>query len=330
MGTSYETMMVVGEFAGVVSALTDLDADAWVVPAAAGRVAVLPREGEHGVADVDGLARSVSARLRTPVVSHVVVDSDAVLITVYRDGDRIHEYVSDRAALAGRYTGDGSETGVRFGGADPGVFAPFGVGSVDLDRLGVTLRGEFGTGTKVFAEFQHRLIVKAMNLDPAGLTTAFRWARQEDLPGAVRVKPVGRAPRAAAGRTSVRVALVTALPLDADDVAAGQLIADATGGGPLPLRAVVGCAGVLHGAAGGAEIFMAHTRVRPRGATYYIEVQGAGGDRQQILDAVRQLWARALRDRFQLTTGQGPELITLTDEQFELGFARATAYCSTT
>ncbi|MFF5228009.1 hypothetical protein [Dactylosporangium sp. NPDC000521] len=242
MGTSYETLMVVGDVTEVVSVLTHLGVDAWVVPAAAGRVAVLPREGEHGAADVDGLAKSVSTQLRTSVLSHVVFDSDAVFITVYRGGYRVHEYVSDRAVVADRHSdqpgfplGDVARPDGP-GGADPGVFAPFGVGSVDLGRLGAALRGEFGTETKIFAEFQHRLIVKAMNLDPAGLTTAFRWARQEDLPGAVRVRPAGRAPRAA-GRTSVKVAVVTALPMDADNVAAGQLLADATGGGP-PVKKV--------------------------------------------------------------------------------------------
>ncbi|MEV0128561.1 hypothetical protein AB0H83_08840 [Dactylosporangium sp. NPDC050688] len=333
--------MVVGDLADVVSALTGLGADAWVVPAAAGRVAVLPREDAYDRADADGLARLLSATLRTRVLSSTVIDSDAVFMAVYRDGDRIHEYVSERAVLVDWFIGDNGAPGFRLGGveypadaeyptgpggADPGVFAPLGVGPVDLDRLGVTLRGEFGTDGKVFAEFQHRLIVKAMNLDPAGLTTAFRWARQEDLPGAVRVKP---APAVTDGSAVVKVVLVTPLPLDADPVAAGQLLADATAGGPLSLRAVVGCAGVLHGAAGGAEIFNAQLRMRSRTAAYYIELRGNGGDPRQILNAARQVWTQALRNRYQAAAGQGPELINLTDEQFDLGFSRATDYCST-
>ncbi|WP_432824442.1 hypothetical protein [Dactylosporangium sp. CA-092794] len=345
VGTSYENLMVVGDLADVVSALGALGADAWVVPAAAGRVAVLPREHEYNTADVDRLARSVSATLRTSVLSNIVFDSDVVFINVYRNGDRIHEYVSERAALVDWFIDDNGEAKFRLGdveysadaeypkgpgGADPDVFAPFGVGSVDLDRLGVTLRGEFGADERIFAEFLHRLIMKAMNLDPAGLTTSFRWARQDDLPGAVRVKPADRAPGVADGWTLVKVVLVTGLPLDADLVAAGQILADTVARGSLPLRAIVGCAGVLHGAAGGADIFMAQTRMRPRGATYYIELQGSGDDRRQILDAARQVWTQALRDRYRLAAGQQPQLINVTDEQFDLGFGRATDYCSTT
>ncbi|GAB3852063.1 hypothetical protein ACFPIJ_53885 [Dactylosporangium cerinum] len=345
MGTSYQNLMVVGDLAAVVSALEGLGADAWVVPAAAGRVTVLPREDEYSYADADGLAQSLSATLRTSALSNVVFDSDVVSINVYRNGDLVHEYVSERAALVDWFINDDGAPGFRLdgveypgdaeyptgpGGADPDVFAPLGVGPVDLGRLGVTLRGEFGTSERIFAEFQHRLIMKAMNLDPAGLTTAFRWVRQEELLGAARVKPADQAPRVAEGWTLVKVALVTGLPLDADQVAAGQILADALAGGPLRLRATVGCAGVLHGAAGGAEIFNAQLRMRSRTAAYYIELQGTGGDQEQILDAARQAWTLALRGRFQLAANQGPELINLTEEQFDLGFSRATDYCSTT
>jgi hypothetical protein len=345
VGTSYQNLMVVGELPEVVGALTDLGADAWVLPAAAGRVAVLPREDEFSYADADALARSVSARLRTAALSNVVFDSDALFINVYRNGDCLHEYVSEQAMLVDWFIDDDGSPRFRLGdveypgdaayptgpaGADPQAFAPFGVGPVDLDRLGVTLRGEFGTDKRIYAEFQHRLILKAMNLDPAGLTTAFRWARREDLPGLVRVVPADRVPRVSEGRTVVKVVLVTGLPLDADQVAAGQLLADAVSAAPLPLRAVVGCAGVLHGAAGGAEILSATMRMRSRTETYYIELHASSGDRRQILDAARQVWTDALRGRYHLAAHHGPELIDLQEEQFDLGFGRATDYCSTT
>ncbi|MDG6109886.1 hypothetical protein Daura_19265 [Dactylosporangium aurantiacum] len=325
----------------MVAALTGLGADAWVVRAAAGRVAVLPREEADGQADAEALAGALSATLRTPVLSSAVVDSDVVFMTVYRDGDRVHEYVSERAMLVDWFIDDDGAPGFRLGGveypadaqyptgpggAEPGVFAPLGAGPVDLDRLRVTLRGEFGADGKVFAEFQHRLIVKALNLDPAGLTTGFRWVRQEDLPGAVRVRPA--APAATGGSTLVKVVLVTALPPDADPVAAGQLLADAAAGGTVPPRAVVGHAAVLHGPAGGAEIFTAQVRMRTRTATYYIELRASGGDPRQILDAARQAWTRALHGRY--GTAAGPELISLTEEQFDLGFGRATEYRTTT
>jgi hypothetical protein len=209
------------------------------------------------------------------------------------------------------------------------VFAPLGVGQVDLDRLGATLRGEVGAGEPVFAEFQHGLIMKALNLDPAGLTTAFRWARPHDLPGAVRVKPTDRAPRGPEGWTSVKVALVAGLPPDADQVAVGQILADAVAGAPFPLRAVAGCAGVLHGPAGVGEIFLAQARLRSRTAAYYIELRGSGADQRQVLDAARRVWTQALSDRYG-AAHHALELISLADEQFDLGVGRATDYRSTT
>src|SRR5262249_53123977 len=100
VGTSYQNLMVVGDLADVVGAMNDLGADAWVLPAAAvGRVAVLPRENEHNYADADELARAVSAKLRTDALSNVVFDSDVVLINVYRNGECVHEYVSEQAML---------------------------------------------------------------------------------------------------------------------------------------------------------------------------------------------------------------------------------------
>ncbi|MEV6925638.1 hypothetical protein AB0M46_14215 [Dactylosporangium sp. NPDC051485] len=345
MGTSYQNLMVVGDLADVVGALADLGADAWVLPAASGRAAVLPREGPHNHADADGLARAISATLHTAAMSNVVFDSDVVLINIYRNGNRVHEYVSEREMLVDWFIDENDEPKFRLGGveypadaeypkgpggANPQIFAPLGVGPMDLDRLGATLRGDFGTDGQVFAEFQHRLIMKALNLDPTGLTTAFRWARPEDLPGAVRVKPADRAPRLPAGWTSVKVALVAGLPPDADQVAVGQFLADAVASAPLPMRAIVGCAGVLHGPAGGAEIFMAQARIRSRTAAYYIELQSSGADQRQVLDAARRVWTQALSDRYGSAAHQALELISLTEEQFDLGFGRATDYCSTT
>jgi hypothetical protein len=112
------------------------------------------------------------------------------------------------------------------------MFAPFGVGQVDLDRLAAALWGEFDGGAPLYAEFQHRLILKAMNLDPRGLTTALRWARLEDLPGSVRVREVRQRPDESHGQT-ITVVIETGLPLDADPLEAAQVIADAVVGGPM-------------------------------------------------------------------------------------------------
>jgi hypothetical protein len=157
-GTGYETVLLIGELPVLAGRLT---VDGWLVPVGPGRTAVLPREP-----DVDEIARDAGV----PALTNEVFDSGLILMRVYRDGRRRHEYVSDRAAWT-----------------DPAMFGPFAVGPVNMSRLGAALRGEFfGRGPR-FAEFQHRLILKALNLEPRPLTTAFRWARAEDLPGAVRI-----------------------------------------------------------------------------------------------------------------------------------------------
>ena len=154
----YETVLLIGELEVLARRLT---VDGWLVPVGPGRTALLPRQS-----DVDGLARDAGV----PALTNEVFDSDLILMRIYREGRRRHEYVSDRP-----------------GWTDPAAFGPFGVGPVNMSRLGAALRGEFfGAGPRL-AEFQHRLILKAMNVQPRPLTTAFRWARVEDLPGAVRV-----------------------------------------------------------------------------------------------------------------------------------------------
>jgi hypothetical protein len=72
-------------------------------------------------------------------------------------------------------------------GADPAILAPFGVGRVDMRRLGEALRGDGPEGA-LPAERRHRVILEALNLDPRGLTMAFRWAVSAGLPGAIRVR----------------------------------------------------------------------------------------------------------------------------------------------
>src|SRR4030081_2768510 len=157
----------------------------------------------------------------------------------FRDGRVTHEYVSDQAMLVDWFIDDDDTTKFRLDGleypgdapyprgprgADAAMLARFGVGQVDLDRLGAALRGEFDGGASLYAEFQHRLILKAMNLDPQGLTTAFRWARLEELPGPVRVPEVRQRPDESHGQT-ITVVIETGLPLDADPLEAGQVIA---------------------------------------------------------------------------------------------------------
>jgi hypothetical protein len=207
VGTSYQTLLVVAEKAEACSALAELGVEAWVVPAGAGRIAVVPREGAHSYADVDQLAYSLTARTRGEALTNVVFDSDVVMMNVYRNGSCVHEYVSRQEILVDWFIDEDGTSKFRIGGveypasaptpsgpsgADPDVLAAFGVEPIDRVRFGAVLRGELSDRhEQLFAERHHRSILEAMNLDPTGLTTAFRWTEPEDLPGAVGVRSAG-------------------------------------------------------------------------------------------------------------------------------------------
>jgi hypothetical protein len=203
VGTSYQTLLVVAEPTRVRADLAAAAVDGFVVAAGDGRTAVMPREGAWDIADTNALAALVSHRFGYAALSNRVVDSDYVLLDVYRDGRMVHSYVSDQSMLVDWFIDHDGTTKFRLNGveypadapapdgplgADPAQLAPFGVGEVDLDRLGAALRGGNDTGEPVFAEAQHRAILTALNLDPRGLTTAFRH-EAADLPGAIRVLP---------------------------------------------------------------------------------------------------------------------------------------------
>jgi hypothetical protein len=176
---------------------------ALLAPAGEGRVAVLPFEGDHSVADSDGVAELISARLGLDAVSNVVHDSDVVLLNVYRGGRRVHRYVSDQSMLVDWFIDDDGEGRFRLGGveqpvgtpyptgplgADPAVFAPFGIPPVDLDLLAAALTGS-DEDDWPFAEEQHRAILRALNLQPNTLAIAYRHTTRFDLPNAVYTHP---------------------------------------------------------------------------------------------------------------------------------------------
>jgi hypothetical protein len=130
VGTSYQTLLLIGEPAGLRPALASRGVDAWLVPVGPGRVGVLPREGEHDYADVEGLGQKLGAELGVDGVTNEVFDSDVLMMRMYRRGRLTHEYVSDVAMLP---DGPSGERGPR--GAEQAIFAPFGVGPVDQVRL---------------------------------------------------------------------------------------------------------------------------------------------------------------------------------------------------
>jgi hypothetical protein len=338
VGTSYQTVVVIGEVARVRDVLGAAGVDGLVMPAGVGRTAVMPREGRLDYVDPARIAELVSGRAGFAALSNEVVDSDVVMMRAFRDGRLTHEYVSDQAMLVDWFIDDHDMTKYRLDGieysadvpfpqgprgADPSALAPFGVEPIDLERLGAALRGEFDGRRPVFAEFQHRLILKAMNLDPGGLTTGYRWARGDDLPGAVPIQV--KAP-GSNGQT-ITVAISAGLPLDADPLETAQIIADAVLGGPSPMRADVGYAAVIPGAAASIEILMASQRRKPapRSATYYVALHAAAdaGDQATLVAIAERAWSAALQARYRLPEDQRPVVVVIAAEQFDIGFTSA-------
>jgi len=212
-------------------------------------------------------------------------------------------------------------------GTDPGGLAPFGSGRVDHDRLRKALRAEFSGKGPVLAEFQHRLILKAMNLDPTGLTTAYRWA--SDLPDIVRT-PVRRGPGPTDGDwQDVPVVVLTGLPLDTDLDDVAQALADAVAGGEM--SAEVGVLAVLPGAAGVWEIMRESQRYRmiPRNGTFFVALRVRPGvSPRRARKAAERAWKATLRQRFGVRAEQGPAFATVTAHQFEIGYRAAVSYRS--
>jgi hypothetical protein len=173
---------VIAELADVRTGVAASGGDGLVMPAGVGRTAVMVREDEWQVADVDNLAVQLGAAYGWAALSNAVHDSDVVIMSAYRDGGLTHRYVSDQAMLVDWFIDDNGTTKFRIGeveypedapspsgplGADPAVLAPFGTGRVDLERLGACLRGHFADQEHVFAEQQHKMILEALNLDPS-------------------------------------------------------------------------------------------------------------------------------------------------------------------
>ncbi|MEV4482328.1 hypothetical protein [Micromonospora coxensis] len=197
MGTSYQTVLAVGGLTPLRDALREARWEAYVVPVAEQRWAVLPRETD-GYADVHTLAGFLSLRSRRPAASFDVFDSDVMSASVFVAGEAVHDYVSDRSVVDVFFDDDGTEylagfDGTRYavdetppggpGGADPEAFAPLGVGPVDRAQLGAALRGDvpLDGAPRLFAQQQHRAIVVALNLDPTPLGRAFRHVDRGDF-----------------------------------------------------------------------------------------------------------------------------------------------------
>ncbi len=193
MGSSYENLLIVGDIDDVVAGLSAGGFVAIVAIVADDRVAVLPREGAYGVADLDPIAAYVSGTCAMPVLAQQVYDSDLVSLSVYRDGLQIHGYMSETSGIGEVLeTADGfvrvvdgvtyaegdpaAPTGPQ--GADAGSLIPFGVGEIDAGDITTLLSG---ASEYVFAENHHADILRALNLGTLALTAAFRWVEEGDV-----------------------------------------------------------------------------------------------------------------------------------------------------
>jgi hypothetical protein len=216
MGTSYEGVLVVAGVEQVRTAMLRAEVTAIVAPVGVERTALLPREGAYNIVDVDDLGRYLSGTCGFSVLAHCLYDSDLLSLYVYRGGECVHEYQSEMAYLGTPFEDDDGQLKVTLGGvvydsegeslpsgpcgADPEVFASFGNGDVDLDRLGALLRGEdLDEDEQVFAESRHWAVAEALNLQPAALTAAYRHAKVSDYPGAVLVGPSRDEPSVGSG-----------------------------------------------------------------------------------------------------------------------------------
>jgi hypothetical protein len=194
--TFYENLLVKGEFEPTVDALEAAGHEAIVVPVARGRVAVIPYEWSGGE-DVFDMVTMLSRELGFAVI-HWENNSFVLTADVWEDGWLTHWYVSELSNVAYRWVDelgpgpsiDPEGTPVPAGPvADPAVFAPFGVGNVDIGRLAAGLRGEDPSGAA--PDQQHRAILEALNLDPLPLANEVSSFDLHRLPGALLTGPVG-------------------------------------------------------------------------------------------------------------------------------------------
>ncbi|MFI0795020.1 hypothetical protein ACH4OY_20390 [Micromonospora rubida] len=208
MGTSYQSILALGELAAVRAAVGDAGREAYVTAVGQRRWAVVPREEEEsGYAEVNDLAELISAVTLEPAVAFNVFDSSVMSAIVYVAGEPAHEYVSDRSWVTEYWDDDDNEFWAGFdgtlhpvdgplpppgpSGADPAAFMALGVGEVDAGRLGAALRGDvpLDDAPRLFAECQHAEILDALGLDPCPLTRPFRDAHPDRVPVPLHLRP---------------------------------------------------------------------------------------------------------------------------------------------
>lgn len=200
MGTSYEGLLAVADLEEVRGAAIRTGLHALLGRLAAARTALVPTETYGGVADIESIAEELSRECGCGVLAHGVYDSDVLTLWVYRDGERVHRYVSEVGALGEVYEDhdglmkvelDGvvyleSDPGRPSGpvGADPEAFLPFASGGADAEAITAALAsGGYGGD----AEGRHRALLRALNLDSALLREAYEFLGPDEVGGAVLV-----------------------------------------------------------------------------------------------------------------------------------------------
>ncbi|MCO8273369.1 hypothetical protein M1L60_22510 [Actinoplanes sp. TRM 88003] len=171
MGSSYQTVLAVGELEDVRAAVAGCGQRAVIMPMGERRWAVVP-EGDGVYAETDGLA----TRLKL-AATFSLFDSDVLVAMLFRDGAAYHEYLSDQSQLMEAWDDDDNEiwfdmlgrpyppgatppSGAY--GADPVAFVPLGLGPVDEAELASAL-----AGPERDAGEQHHAIVHALNFEDA-------------------------------------------------------------------------------------------------------------------------------------------------------------------
>lgn len=180
MGSSYQTILAVGELGDVQRAIDLHDRPVAITAVGERRWAIVP-QGEHGYAETAPLAQLMSRA--GYAATFEVHDSDVLTSAIYRNGAVIHEYLSNQAYLVEYWDDEGNEflsdmLGRSYrpdetpppgpAGADPDAFAPLGVEPLDRIALAAALNAP-----TFRADTLHHDILHALNLTPGPLQRTY-------------------------------------------------------------------------------------------------------------------------------------------------------------
>ena len=200
MAKSYEGLLAVADLDDVREALGQAETHGLIARIAAARTAVVPTETYGGAADIESTAEEISGICRCEVLAHRVYDSDVLTMYVYRDGLRVHRYVSEIGALGEVFEDhDGvmkiEVDGVVYResdparpkgpiGADPQAFLPFAFGEARSEAITAALASDGYAGN---AEGRHRDFLRALELDSVLLREAYDHLDASEVIGAIYV-----------------------------------------------------------------------------------------------------------------------------------------------